>query len=79
MARSPTPSRPSPTAGDIDAQPTSVPEPFIDYDPIGDEFKLTAIHAKRGNIMLQTVRSYGITVTIDEENNGTLGALQVAP
>jgi hypothetical protein len=66
-------------AGDIGAPPTSVPEPFVDYDPIGDEFKLTAIHPKRGNIMLQTVRSYGCTVSIDEENNGTVGQLQVAP
>jgi hypothetical protein len=66
-------------AGDIGAPVTAVPEPFIDYDPIGDEFKLTAISEKRGNIMLQTVRSYGTTVTIDEENNGTLGQLQVAP
>ena len=66
-------------AGDIGAPPTSVPEPFVDYDPIGDEFKLTAIHPKRGNIMLQTVRSYGVTVSIDEENNGTIGQLQVAP
>lgn len=66
-------------SGDIGAPPTSVPEPFIDYDPIGDEFKLTAISEKRGSIMLQTVRSYGTTVTIDEENNGTLGQLQVAP
>jgi hypothetical protein len=66
-------------AGDIGAPPTSVPEPFVDYDPIGDEFKLTAIHTKRGTIMLQTVRSFGLTVTIDEENNGTIGQLQVAP
>jgi hypothetical protein len=66
-------------AGDIGAPPTAVPEPWVDYDPIGDEFKLTAISEKRGNIMLQTVRSYGVTVTIDEENNGTLGQLQVAP
>jgi hypothetical protein len=66
-------------AGDIGAPPTSVPEPFVDFDPIGDEFKLTAVHPKRGNIMLQTVRSFGVTVTIDEENNGTLGQLQVAP
>jgi hypothetical protein len=66
-------------AGDIGAPPTAVPEPWIDYDPIGDEFKLTAISEKRGNIVLQTVRSFGVTVTIDEENNGTLGQLQVAP
>lgn len=66
-------------AGDIGAPPTSVPEPFVDYDPVGDEFKLTAISEKRGNIMLQTVRSFGVTVTIDEEGNGTLGQLQVAP
>ena len=66
-------------AGGIDMPPTSVPEPFMDYDPIGDEFKLTAMHPKRGNIMLQTVRSYGVGITIDEQNNGTLSALQVAP
>jgi hypothetical protein len=66
-------------AGDIGAPPTAVPEPFIDYDPIGDEFKLTAISEKRGNIILQTVRSFGVTVSIDEENNGTLGQLQVVP
>jgi hypothetical protein len=29
--------------------------------------------------MLQTVRSFGVTVNIDEEGNGTLGQLQVAP
>ena len=51
----------------------------MDYDPIGNQFKLTAIHPKRVNIMLQTVRSYGCTVSIDEENNGTVGQLQVAP
>jgi hypothetical protein len=66
-------------AGDIGAPPTSVPEPFVDFDPVGDEFKVTAISAKRGSIMLQTVRSFGVTVTIDEEGNGTLGQLQVAP
>jgi hypothetical protein len=66
-------------AGDIGYPPTAVPEPWVDYDPIGDEFKLTAISEKRGNIMLQTVRSFGCTVTIDEENNGTLGQLQVVP
>ncbi len=66
-------------AGDIGQPPTAVPEPWVDYDPIGDEFKLTAISEKRGNIMLQTVRSFGVTVTIDDENNGTLGQLQVAP
>lgn len=66
-------------AGDIGAPPTSVPEPFIDYDPVGDEFKLTAIHQQRGTIMLQTVRSFGVSVSIDDEGNGTLGALQVAP
>jgi hypothetical protein len=66
-------------AGDIGQPPTAVPEPWVDYDPIGDEFKLTAISEKRGNIMLQTVRSFGVTVSIDEENNGTLGQLQVVP
>jgi hypothetical protein len=66
-------------AGDIGQPPTAVPEPWVDYDPVGDEFKLTAISEKRGNIMLQTVRSFGVTVTIDDENNGTLGQLQVAP
>jgi hypothetical protein len=66
-------------AGDIGKPPTAVPEPWYDYDPIGDEFKLTAVHPKRGTIMLQTVRSFGVTVNIDEEGNGTLGQLQVAP
>jgi hypothetical protein len=66
-------------AGDIGAPPTSVPEPFVDYDPVGDEFKLTAISTQRGNIMLQTVRSFGVTVSIDEEGNEALGQLQVAP
>jgi hypothetical protein len=66
-------------AGDIGAPPTSVPEPFVDYNPVGDEFKLTAVHPQRGNIMLQTVRSFGVTVNIDEEGNEQLGQLQVAP
>lgn len=66
-------------AGGIGKPPTAVPEPFVDYDPVGDEFKLTAIHPHRGNIMLQTVRSYGVTVSIDDQNNATLGQLTVAP
>jgi hypothetical protein len=65
--------------GDIGAPPTSVPEPFVDYDPVGDEFLLKAVHPKRGDIPLGVVRSFGVTVTIDDENNGTLGQLQVAP
>ena len=65
--------------GGIGLPPTSVPEPFVDYDPVGDEFKLTARHPKRGNIMLQTVRSFGCTVNINEQNDEELGQLQVAP
>lgn len=66
-------------AGDIGAPPTSVPEPFVDYNPVGDEMLLKAVHPVRGDIPLGFVRSFGVTVTIDEENNGTIGALQVAP
>jgi hypothetical protein len=65
--------------GDINRQPNSVPEPFVDYDPVWDELKLSAISPKRGNIDLQTVRCYGCTINIDEENNEQLGQLQVAP
>jgi hypothetical protein len=65
--------------GGIGAPPTSVPEPWVDYDPVGDEVLLKAVHPVRGDIPLGVVRSFGVTVTIDEENNGTLGQLQVAP
>jgi hypothetical protein len=51
----------------------------VDYDPVWDELKLSAISPKRGNIDLQTVRCYGCTINIDEENNEQLGQLQVAP
>lgn len=65
--------------GDINRVPNSVPEPFVDYDPVWDELKLTAIHPYRGSINLQTVRCYGCQVNIDEENNEQLSSLQVAP
>ena len=64
--------------GDIDRQPNSVPEPFVDYDPTWDEVTLRAIHPVRGNIN-QLVRCFGVTVNIDEENNEQLGQLVVAP
>jgi hypothetical protein len=66
-------------AGDIGAPPTAVPEPFVDYNPVGDEFMLKASHPVRGDIPMGVVRSFGVTVTIDEENNEQLGQLQVAP
>jgi hypothetical protein len=66
-------------AGDIGAPPTSVPEPFVDYNPVGDQFLLKASHPVRGDIPMGVVRSFGVTVTIDEENNEQIGQLQVAP
>jgi hypothetical protein len=66
-------------SGDVDAPPTSVPEPFVDYNPVGDEILLKASHPVRGDIPMGVVRSFGVTVTIDEENNEQLGQLQVAP
>jgi hypothetical protein len=65
--------------GDINRTPNSVPEPFVDYDPTCDELKLSAYHPMRGKISLNTVRCFGCTVSIDEENNEQLSQLQVAP
>src|SRR3954451_5863629 len=65
--------------GDTDQMPNSVPEPFVDYNPVGDEFMLKASHPVRGDIALGVVRSFGCTVNIDEENNEQLGQLQVSP
>lgn len=65
--------------GDINKVPNSVPEPFVDYDPVWDELKLQAIHKYRGDISMGTVRCFGCQVNIDEQNNEELGQLQVAP
>ena len=66
-------------AGGIGLPPTSVPEPFVDYNPVGDEFMLKATHKVRGDIPLGLVRSFGVSISIDEESNEQLGQLQVAP
>jgi hypothetical protein len=70
---------PFPYVGDIGVLPNAVPEPFVDYDPVGDQFRLSAVSDKRGVITRQTVRSFGVTVNIDDDGNEQLGQLQVAP
>lgn len=56
----------------------SVPEPFVDYN-VGDRVLLTAKLLPRLTIENQAVRVFGISVTIDEEGNERLGALQTSP
>jgi hypothetical protein len=70
---------PFPYVGDIGVLPNSVPEPFVDYDPVGDQVRVSARHAKRGDISRQTVRSFGINVSIDDDDNENVGSLIVAP
>jgi hypothetical protein len=70
---------PFPYVGDVNVLPNSVPEPFVDYDPVGDQVRVSAVHAKRGNISRQVVRSFGINVSIDDDGNENIGSLIVAP
>jgi hypothetical protein len=53
-----------------------VPRPFDDYD-IGDQVRMSALHLPRINIVDQAVRVFGLSITIDEEGNEILGALQL--
>ena len=56
----------------------SIPEPFVDYN-IGDQVLLTASMEPRIQIQNQGVRVFGISVSIDEEGNEQLAALQTSP
>lgn len=71
--------QPFPYVGDIGVLPNSVPEPFVDYDPVGDQVRVSARHAKRGNISRGTVRSFGISISIDDDGNENVGSLILAP
>ena len=55
----------------------SVPEPFVDYD-IGDQVAFTAKSLPRVSIA-QQVRIFGISVSVDEEENEKLGQMQLYP
>jgi hypothetical protein len=57
---------------------SGVPEPFVDYRP-GDQIRVTARKPPRGNIVNQAVRTFGFSISADEEDNERLGQLQVAP
>lgn len=65
--------------GDIGLDQNSVPEPFVDYDPIGDEFQIAAVHPVRGTIMGETVRSFAANVALSDTGDEQIGQLQVAP
>jgi hypothetical protein len=55
----------------------SVPEPFVDYD-IGDQVVLVANAPPRIAIN-QQVRIFGMSFSIDEEDNEKIGPLQIYP
>ena len=59
-------------------RPSNVPEAFLDYR-IGDQLRLTAVHAPRINIRGQAVRLFGLSIDIGNDGQATLGPLQVAP
>lgn len=65
--------------GNINKPVGSAPEPFVDYN-IGDLIRVKARSPRgiRGSVNAQ-VRVFGMSVTIDENNNEKLGRLQVAP
>jgi hypothetical protein len=55
-----------------------IPEPFIDYK-VGDKVYLSARYANRIWIDKQAVRIFGIQLSIDDNGNETLGAIQTSP
>jgi hypothetical protein len=55
----------------------SVPEPFVDYD-LGDQVAFIARNGSRVRVN-QQVRIFGISLSIDEEDNERLGQLQIYP
>jgi hypothetical protein len=55
-----------------------VPDPLIDYG-LGDQVYLTAKYPPRLSLSNQAVRVFGMDITIDEEGNEKLGALQLSP
>ena len=59
-------------------KPGNVPEAFVDYR-VGDQVRLTAVHAPRINIRGQAIRIFGISLDISNDGVATLGPLQVAP
>jgi hypothetical protein len=56
----------------------SVPEPIVDYR-VGDQIRVYAIHPKRGNIINQGARVFGMEFGIDDNDNEQLGALELSP
>lgn len=69
---------PFPYTAGMKQQDSNVPEPFVDYR-VGDQIRVTAKHPKRGDILNQAIRVFGMNVTIDDNGNEILGQLQVAP
>ena len=55
-----------------------VPDPLIDYG-LGDQVYLTAEYLPRIQIQNQAMRVFGMDITIDDEGNEKLGALQLSP
>lgn len=53
----------------------SVPEPFVEYD-IGDQVTFMAIHEPRIRTV-QQVRIFGMSISIDEEDNERINSLQI--
>jgi hypothetical protein len=58
--------------------PDRVPDPLVDYG-LGDQVYLTAKYPPRIQISNQAVRVFGMDITIDDEGNERLGALQLSP
>lgn len=54
------------------------PQPFVDYG-LGDKVLFTAKKGERVNVIGQAVRVFGMNVTITEEGNEKLDALQIVP
>lgn len=57
---------------------SGIPEPFREYR-LGDQGRLTAVHAPRIDVRGQAVRVFGMDVDISNEGKESLGPLQVAP
>lgn len=54
------------------------PQPFVDFG-IGDKVEFSAKHGDRVRIDKQGVRVFGMTISITEEGNEKVSALQVTP
>jgi hypothetical protein len=62
----------------VESKKGQIPEPFVEYT-LGDKIYFSARSGRRVNINKQAARIFGMSVSIDENGNETLGQLQVSP